>query len=186
METIMPSKAVCFVDDDPEEIRRFRRFLAERFLVGGGTSLSGALEDLRRQGRQEPDLFVFDLYFPEGGPNTREEQREIAEAWSRLLEAKARLLSVLEHLRQSPRGGFALARQATAAFPGVPFSFFTRKGTLEDAIEAIDLGAASVIKKPDPNEEQRATHPVAEAYDAAFERDLAKVVAGIERGLARR
>jgi hypothetical protein len=57
---------------------------------------------------------------------------------------------------------------------------------LEDAIEAIDLGAASVIKKPDPNEEQRATHPVAEAYDAAFERDLAKVVAGIERGLARR
>jgi CheY-like chemotaxis protein len=182
----MPSSAVCFVDDDPEEVRRFRRFLAGRLLVGAGTSLAEALEDLRRQGRQDPDLFVFDLYFPEGGPNTREEQQEVAEEWSRFLEAKARLLSVLERLRQSPRGGFALARQVAAIFPGVPFSFLTRKGTLEDAIDAMELGAASLIKKPDPDEEERARLPVAEAFDAALGRDLSKVVDGIERGLARR
>ena len=30
--------SICFVDDDPEELRRFRQLLGRRFVVGGGTS----------------------------------------------------------------------------------------------------------------------------------------------------
>jgi CheY-like chemotaxis protein len=174
---------VCFVDDDPDEVRRFRRYLGGRFLVGAGTSLAAALEDLRAQGPNVPDIFALDLYFPRGEPNTPEEREELAGAWARFLEAKAGLLAVLERLRQSPDGGFALARQIAELFPGIPVSFFTRKGTLEDAIEAFELGAASIVKKPDPDPDLLSVGATAEAYDAAFERDLPKVVRGIERAL---
>jgi CheY-like chemotaxis protein len=177
---------VCFVDDDPEEIRRFRRYLEGRFLVGAGTSLPEALEDLRKQGRDAPDVFALDLYFPRGEPNTPEERAELGRAWSRFLEARAELLGVLGRLRQSPEGGFVLARQLTERFPGIPVAFFTRKGTLEDAIQALEEGAAAIVKKPDPTANVSTAGATPEAYDAAFERDLPKVVQGLERALGRR
>jgi CheY-like chemotaxis protein len=180
------SEAVCFVDDDPEEVRRFRRLLARRFLVGAGTSLPAALEDLRAQGRERPDVFALDLYFPDGEPNTENERSELARAWGRFLEAKAELAAVLERLRQSPEGGLALARRVGGEYPGVPVAFFTRKGTLEDAIAALEAGAAAIVKKPDPDERERAGWPTAEACDAALARELPQVVRGLERALARR
>jgi CheY-like chemotaxis protein len=95
----MDMRALCFVDDDADEVRRFRGQLGGTFLIGAGTSLPEAIERLKRQGRGEPDLFVLDMYFPEGPPNTAE-------------------------------------------------------GTLEDAIDGLDAGAASIIKKPDPTREE--------------------------------
>jgi len=171
--------ALCFVDDDADEVRRFREQLGGTFLIGAATSLPDAVERLRRQGRGEPDLFVLDLYFPEGPPNTAEELRELAGAWAHFLEAKAAFAGVLQRLRQSSQGGLALARSVRAAFPGARFSFFTRKGTLEDAIEVLGAGAASIIKKPDPTDEERAGRPVSEAYDLAFRRALPTVLRGI-------
>jgi CheY-like chemotaxis protein len=179
----MNMRALCFVDDDADEVRRFREQLEGAFLIGAGTSLPDAVERLREQGRTAPDLFVLDLYFPEGPPNTAEELRELAEAWERLLEAKAAFLGVLGRLRQSSRGGLALAKSVRAAFPGARFSFFTRKGTLEDAIDGLDAGAASIIKKPDPTREERVGASVSEAYDLAFRRNLPTILRGIERGL---
>jgi CheY-like chemotaxis protein len=174
------------VDDDPEEVRRFRRFLASRFVVGAGTSLPAALADLRAQGRERPDVFALDLYFPEGEPNTDDERAELARAWVRFLEAKAELTAVLERLRQSPEGGLALAGRIAADFPGVPVTFFTRKGTLEDAIAALEAGVAAIVKKPDPDDHERAGWSTADACDAAFARELPKVVQGLERALATR
>jgi CheY-like chemotaxis protein len=181
----MPTDAVCFVDDDPDEVRRFRLLLGGRFLVGAGTSLPAALADLRGQGRERPDVFALDLYFPRGESNTDEERAELARAWAGFLEAKAELAAVLARLRQSPEGGLALARRVAAEFPGVPVAFFTRKGTLEDAIEALDAGAASIVKKPDPDTLEYDGTSAVEACDAALARDLPKVVRGLERALAR-
>ncbi len=79
-----------------------------------------------------------------------------------------------------------LARQLTESFPGIPVAFFTRKGTLEDAIQALEEGAAAIVKKPDPPAGVRRGVATAEAYDAAFGRDLPKVVQGLERALGRR
>ena len=177
--------AVCFVDDDPEEVRRFRRLLANRFVVGAGTSLPAALEDLRAQGRERPDVFALDLDFPEGEPNTDDERADLARAGVRFLEAKAELTGVLARLRQSPEGGLALARRIGGEFPGIPVAFFTRKGTLEDAIAALESGADAIVKKPDPDDRERAGWSTAEACDAALARDLPKVVRGLERALAR-
>ncbi|HUL79534.1 MAG TPA: response regulator [Vicinamibacteria bacterium] len=179
----MPPAAVCFVDDDPEEVRRFRDLLGGRLLVGAGTSLSGALEDLRGQGREQPDAFVLDLYFPESGTGTVEDRAELTRAWDRFLEAQAEIRKVLERLGQSREGGLALARRIRAEFPGVPFAFFTRKGTLEDAIAALEVGAASIVKKPDPGPRERRGRSTAEAYDLALARDLPRVVRGIKRAL---
>jgi len=182
----MPTEAVCFVDDDPEELRRFRRLLASRFLVGAGSSLDGALADLRAQGRERPDVFALDLYFPEGEPNTEAERAELGRAWARFLEARAELAAVLARLRQSPAGGLGLARRIGGEFPGVPVAFFTRKGSLEDAIAALEAGAAAIVKKPDPDSRERASWAPNEAADAALARELPAVVRGLERALAGR
>jgi DNA-binding NarL/FixJ family response regulator len=178
-------RALCFVDDDAEEVRRFREQLRDRYLIGAGSSLAEAVADLERQGRPWPDLFVLDMYFPEGPPNTPDELRELGEAWSRFLEAKAAFLQVLERLGQSARGGIALANAVRGAYPEAAFSFFTRKGTLEDAIAGLEAGAASIIKKPDPTPEEREGRSLREACDRAFHRGLDTVVRGIEQGLAR-
>lgn len=36
-------KTICLIDDQVDEIERFRRFLSDRFNVGGGTSIDQAL-----------------------------------------------------------------------------------------------------------------------------------------------
>jgi CheY-like chemotaxis protein len=180
----MGLESVCFVDDDPEELRRFRQLLGRRFVVGGGTSLEAALADLRSQGLERPDVFALDLYFAEGAPSTEAERAELARAWARFLEAKEELGATLARLRQSPTGGLALARRVGREVPGVPVAFFTRKGTLEDALEGLEAGASAIVKKPDPDARERQAWPVGEALDAALARELPKVVRGLERALA--
>src|SRR5713226_8561654 len=118
-------KAVCFVDDDPEEIQRFRCNLEREFDIGSGTSLDEALNDLRAQGRARPNLFLLDLYFPEGPRNTEEELQELARARQEFLRAQAAFLAVLGRLGQSARGGFSLARRLQSE-SRVGFAFFTR------------------------------------------------------------
>ncbi len=182
----MPPETLCFVDDDPEEVRRFRHLLGSRFHVAGGTTLEAALADLSARGLGSPDVFVLDLYFAEGSPSTEAERGELAEAWARFLEAKAQLGRVLRRLRQTPEGGLRLARRIREERPAVPIAFFTRKGTLEDAAEALDEGAAAILKKPDPDERERRAWSGADALDAALARDLPRVVRGLERALASR
>ena len=57
-------KSVCFVDDDKDEIRRFRQFMGDRYIVGTGTTLDDALQDLKNRKVRKPDLFVLAPQLP--------------------------------------------------------------------------------------------------------------------------
>jgi response regulator RpfG family c-di-GMP phosphodiesterase len=163
-------RSLCFVDDDPAELARFKRAVGSQFVVGAGTTLTMALEDLKAQGRRRVDLYVLDMYFPNEGMNTPEELSKLGKAWDAFCTAEDALKSVLAELGQNFAGGRALATQITSRslFTRKPFVFFTRKGNLLDAIEAYErTGALSVIKKPNPrqpvDEAQRT-----QAYDDAM------------------
>jgi DNA-binding NtrC family response regulator len=173
-------KSICFVDDDPEEVRRFRDNLKARYRVGAGTSIDQAFEDLKKNGGKRPKLFLFDLYYPTGPLSTKTELEELAHARQEFLKAEARFREVLCKLRQSSDGGFRLARIVRKR--RIPFAFFTRKGTLEDAIAAYEGGALSVIKKPDPNEDQ---NKLENPLDLAFSSNVDNLNRAIEEALTR-
>jgi hypothetical protein len=71
---------ICFIDDDPQELQRFRANLNDHFEVAIGTSVSGATEDLKKQGFDKPDLFLLDLYYPEGPTSSAKELEGLAAA----------------------------------------------------------------------------------------------------------
>jgi DNA-binding NtrC family response regulator len=148
-------RSLCFVDDDPNELARFKQAVGREFVVGAGTTLAKALEDLKTQGRRRVDLYVLDMYFPNEGMNTPEELSKLGKAWDAFCTAEDTLKTVLAELGQSSAGGRTLATQIASrhSFARTPFVFFTRKGTLLDAIEAYEhTGALAVIKKPDPRQ----------------------------------
>jgi len=142
-----------------------------------------AIEDLAAQGGKRPALFLRDMYYPEGAPLTPEQRKRLHEERRTLLKAQSRFREFLAELGQTAGGGFALARNLRRA-SRVPFAFFSRKGTLEDAIDGYEQGAVAVIKKPDPS-------PSGEAADLDYEydrtaREAANLTAGhIERAIQR-
>jgi DNA-binding NtrC family response regulator len=161
-------RALCFVDDDPAELQRFRHNLESDFIVGVGETLKDAIEDLSAKGPKKPDLFVLDMFFPQGPKNTEKERAELYQAWDRYVQAQADFQSVLGRLRQSSAGGQELARQVREEYPSRRYVFFTRKGTLEEGLAALKHGALQVIKKPDPNSSEVNRMPSVKAYDLAF------------------
>jgi DNA-binding NtrC family response regulator len=180
-------RSLCFVDDDPNELARFKQAVGREFVVGAGTTLAKALEDLRTQGRRRVDLYVLDMYFPNEGTNTPEELSKLGKAWDAFCTAEDALKNVLTELGQSFAGGRALAKQiaSRSSFAKTPFVFFTRKGNLLDAIEAYEhTGALSVIKKPDPRQ------PVDEAqrtraYDDAMINNRDALIRSFESAIHR-
>jgi len=56
-------KAVCFVDDDADELHRFSEFMKDHYIVGAGPTLDKALAELEEQRVKKPDLFLLDLYY---------------------------------------------------------------------------------------------------------------------------
>jgi CheY-like chemotaxis protein len=176
-------KAVCLVDDNFKEIKRFRKYLKDYFVIGAGTSISEALSDLQKQGVKKPDLFILDLYFPEGPRNTEEELMKLDAARGALLEAESEFLSVLARLKLSSHGGLELAKNLKDRWGSTPFIFFTRKGTLEDSVRALRQGALKVIKKPDPNKSEREGRTIHEAFDVAFKNDAGKIVYEINEAI---
>ena len=171
---------VCFVDDDPEEIRRFRDNLDCEFVIAAGTSIDEALTELRKKGRKKPDLFILDLYFPEGGRNTEEEVSKIHSARVAFLKAQVKFLTVLAQCRQAPHGGLELARDLDNEFGSIAYIFFTRKGMLEDANRAFKYGALKIIKKPDPNESEMEDRSISDAYDIAFKNNAGQIAQEIK------
>jgi CheY-like chemotaxis protein len=149
--------SLCFIDDDVAELERIRKALGDYFVLGAGTSVKAALDDLEKvQGSRRVDLYVLDMYFPRQGPNSPEELSRLGEAWDDFRKAEADLKVVLHQLGQDFDGGRKLAEQVSpgGSFTRKPFVFFTRKGNLIDAITAYEhTRALSVIKKPDPREQ---------------------------------
>src|SRR5262249_10973826 len=74
--------SVCYVDDDPDDVRRFRTLMQDRYTVGAGHTLPDALGELKQRRIKRPDIFLLDLYY---GPNTDDEKHaEIAESYEEL------------------------------------------------------------------------------------------------------
>ena len=168
---------VCFVDDSDHELRRFRENLESRFVIGIGRTLDDAMADLQKQRRGKPDIFVLDLYFPEGPRNTEAELTELNEAWAKYNNAHADFLSVLARLRQTSAGGEALAEQVWKAYGSRNYVFFTRKATLEEGLRCLRRGALDVIKKPDPNITEAQGSSLPEAQDEAFRNKSPEIAA---------
>lgn len=176
---------LCVVDDDPQEIRRFRETMSSRYVIGAGTSLNDALEDLRRQGHRSPDLYVLDLYYPQQGGSTPSQLQQLAQARSKLLVAQADFSSLLTSLGQTAQGGFRLADRLARFGRREPFVFFTRKATPEDVVHGLDIGALRVIKKPDPTAEEMRDRSLPDAYDAALRRASHDVSRDLEDAIVR-
>jgi hypothetical protein len=163
-------KSVCYVDDDSEEVRRFRNTFQDRYILGTGNTLDEALDDLRNKRISKPDLFLLDLYF---GPTPRSDERKrMFEADAKLTEQEDEFRRLLAGFKQTPDGGFSLAEEAARRCPRVPRVFFSRKAFLEDATNAQERGLP-LLGKPDP--------VGGESYDTALKRNAQNIISKIDQ-----
>ncbi len=158
-------KCICFVDDDPAEVSRFKKVFKKLFTVGVGGDVDLALEDLKRSGGKRPNLFLLDMYF---GPHVKPEYRNpIADLDKKIAIAEAELRALLAKALISAEKGFEQVGTVRARLRQVPIAFFSRKAFLKDALRAHKQGLP-VIEKPDPDESDEGTDD--EGYDRAMER----------------
>jgi hypothetical protein len=159
-------KSICFVDDDQDEIRRFRDSMGARYILGAGVTMDQATQELRQNRVAKPDLILLDLYY---GKLTDDATRtELMAADVELSKMETRVRALLLKAGQSPEQGFELADEVQKRFPGVPRVFFSRKAFLDDALRAQKKGLP-LLEKPDPDpDEKGATLP--EKYDEAMRR----------------
>jgi CheY-like chemotaxis protein len=163
-------KSICYVDDDEDEIKRFRDNLGSCYMLGTGTTLTAALDDLKEQRISKPDLILLDLYFgPRPDQNIR---RKMLEADAELAAMERKVRELLIKSGQSPDEGFKLADEAARRCPRVPRALFSRRAYLEDAMRAHDIGL-NLLEKPDPGP--------GESYDRAFTRHAEAVSRRIDR-----
>jgi CheY-like chemotaxis protein len=174
---------ICFVDDSDHELRRFRENLESRFMIGTGRTLDDALADLQKHGYEEPDLFVLDMYFPEGPPNTEQQLAELHAAWTNYRTAHAEFMSTLGRLGQTSAGGEGLADQIRKRYDCPKYVFLTRKATLEEGLRALRRGALDVIKKPDPNSSESQGKSLTEAEDEAFRNRSPEIAAELSEAI---
>ncbi len=155
-------RRVCFIDDEQDELSRAERVLSPHFTIGTGPDLDTAMSTLQRK----PHVFLLDMYY---GPRTQPPDRvRVAQKWQALRQAQGAFYDLLRSLDQSPKGGLDLAEHVRSRYPGVPIVFFTRKGSLEDANEALRQGAAAVLKKPDASGGQQDATGIRDVLDAAM------------------
>ena len=162
-------RVVCFVDDDPNELRRFARALDPHYDVVTGTSYAACQHELARRRLVKPDLWVLDLFFPreENAPNSPAELTAMNAKYLRLHQATAEFREFLDKIGQGVAGGLALIDKCKRA--DAPVVMLTRKGTLEDAIVCLERGADAVLRKPMPVGGQHDDDPetIRQALDAA-------------------
>ncbi|MGA9365727.1 MAG: hypothetical protein WBW16_15305 [Bacteroidota bacterium] len=179
--------AICFIDNEKDEIDRFCRYLDKWFVIGAGTSVKQAMDELKNRHVEKPNAFIFDLYFSDGATSVKDPDIFLSSARAKFVAAETELYEALSKLRQTADGGFACAR--TVAHMKKPIIFFTRKGTIDNAIRAYETeNAATVIKKPDPPAGKviNASHKkLMELYDAEFEKRAHEIAEKIERAIDR-
>jgi CheY-like chemotaxis protein len=161
MSNAKKRRRICFIDDEDDELVRAEKVLSRRFDIGTGSDLDTAVSKVRK-----PKLFLLDMYY---GPKTRSSDRAaVAKAWRDLRQAQSTFYDLLQSVGQSAKGGRELAEHVRARYPGIPIVFFTRKGSLEDAVEALRQGAVAVLKKPDPAASAQVTESNGKALDDAL------------------
>ncbi len=168
------AKKICFIDDDEKfEIPLFIKTFVDEFDLITAAGFAECLRQIEKRGGWTPDLFVLDMYFPSGAPDTKaiealtlhpleipDDKAEIRQAYINYLAAKDRLNAVLAAWKQGPDGGIRLAAQIRIHYPKVPIAFYSRKATAEDALRCLRQdGVLDVISKPtgrdDPDTERR-------------------------------
>ena len=143
-------RTVCFIDDDPAELNRFLKAFREDFNVITASSYIEATKKLNRAGRRSPDLWVLDLYFPiSGRSNSPEQLHYVSARFEAFDRARRGFLSYLQQIGQDKEGGLKLLARCKQNHRA-PVVMFTRKGTIDDAIDCLSRGAAEILKKPMP------------------------------------
>ncbi len=175
--------SICFIDDSDSELRRFRNNLGSWFEIGVGRTLDDALTDLQKKGPERPDLFVLDMYFPEGALNTEQELAESSAAWAKYRTAHADFMSTLSRLGQTSAGGEALADQIRNRYGSPNYVYLSRKATLEEGLRALKRGALDVIKKPDPNSTEAHGMSLTQAEDEAFRHRSSEIAAELSEAI---
>ena len=114
------SKKLCFIDDDRNELERFKQAIAsDELIVGTGTMGGEALNDIAAQGKRRflgllppsrhVDPYVLDMYYPTGGSSSDAQLSKLGKAWDEFRAAEARLCrrtrsSKADQLPAFPRG----------------------------------------------------------------------------------
>jgi|SRR5450631_1034977 CheY-like chemotaxis protein len=169
-------KSICFVDDDKDEVRRFRETMSQRYIVGAGATLDEALDDIQNRRVGKPDLFLLDLYY---GPHTEEAMRaKIAAADEKLSRMEAEVRALLTEAKQSPDGGFNLAEEAQKRYSGIPCVLFSRKAFLGDALRAYEK-KLPILEKPDPDDNDKGSQ--SERYDSALRRHSDQIAMSLNK-----
>lgn len=166
----MAKKAILFVDDDGDEIKRFETHLNDHYIIGAGQSLTEAVGKLKDNRVKAPDLILLDLYH--GGQVSEEQRHRMGIADEALAEHERYVKAMLTRLGQDADKGFELAQEARQQFPGTACAFFSRKAFLKDALRAYNAGLP-VFEKPDP--EELALNEAAVALISKFEKDWSQL-----------
>jgi hypothetical protein len=163
-------KLICYVDDDRDEIERFRKNMSRRYEIAAGVSFEEAVSAL--SGRR-PDLFLLDLYF--GNKTTPLQRQKILRADRRVTKAEIAIRKLMSEVDQQPEGGYRLAHDVAENYKGIPRAFFSRKAFLEDALRAFEMDVP-LLEKPDPD-----PNIPTDGYDTAFRRGADQVARQIDR-----
>lgn len=154
---------ICFIDDDEKfEIPLFKKVFEEDFDIIATPSFSNCLSEINKRKNWNPNLFVLNIYFPSSDPERdmvmilkenplqlQNDHAKSGKAFMNYLIAKKRLKTILNALNQSPDNGIALAKKVYIEYPNTPIVFYSRKATLENALNCICLdGVLDVILKP--------------------------------------
>ncbi|MHC4172697.1 MAG: response regulator [Planctomycetota bacterium] len=140
---------VCFIDDDSDEVEAFERVFGADFKVVADTTPQRVLDELKRT-KLKANLFVLDLYFAKGKASSEQERNRMVELKEEVDKAQKRLSDYLSEIKQSRDGGIEIMKYIRDNYPTTPIVFYTRKGSLEDAVVCMDKGADGVLAKAAP------------------------------------
>ncbi len=166
-------RQLIFIDDDRTELDDFKKIVGNDYEY---VTIHWPDEETKLWSVPVPDIFVSDLYLPGPGGDkvpTAEERRlagkaatEVGERFCQLfasqnLDDKGRLKETMRiidaaygalklqwnTLGQSPDHGVELFKKLKNRYANVPFVFYSRKITPEDAVRVLRAGAADAIRK---------------------------------------
>jgi len=146
------STVVCFIDDDPSEVQAFENVFGNEFndfTVVADTTPQKVLDKLERE-KLKANLFILDLYFATGQASSELERNRMIELKEEVDKAQKQLSDYLSSIGQSRDGGIEIMQYIHDHYPATPIVFYTRKGTLDDAVVCVDKGADGVLPKAAP------------------------------------
>lgn len=137
---------VCFIDDDQAEVDAFENVFSNDFSIIANKTPQSVLSELKSR-KLKANLFVLDLYFSNGPASSPEECNRMIELKAKVDSAQKELSEYLFTVRQSRDGGLRIMKYIRDNYPTTPIVFYTRKGTLADAVVCIENRADGIFPK---------------------------------------